>query len=80
MKLSRRILSLVLALIIMSGILAMPASAAGDIMYGIGFTTGSNLRLRSEASTSSNTLDLAPKGEVVVVVRQEGDWYKVMLN
>ena len=80
MKLSRRILSLVLAVALLAGYLAMPASAAGDIMYGIGFTTGSNLRLRSAATTDSKVLDVAPKGEVVVVVREEGDWYKVIYN
>ena len=80
MKLSRKIISFVLAAVLLIGTMAIPASAAGDIMYGIGFTTGSNLRLRSAASTSSSVLDIAPKGEVVVVVKQVGDWYKVIYN
>ena len=54
--------------------------AAGEIMYGIGFTTGSSLRLREEASTSSKVLDVADKGEVVVVISKTGDWYKVNYN
>lgn len=80
MKLSRRIISFVLIAVLMVGTMSITASAAGDIMYGIGFTTGSNLRLRSEASTGSGVVDVAPKGEVVVVVSQEGDWYKVIYN
>lgn len=80
MKTSRRILSLILVAVLMLGTMSITASAAGDIMYGIGFTTGSNLRLRSAASTSSKVVDVAPKGEVVVVVKQEGDWYKVIYN
>ncbi len=80
MKLSKRIFSLVLILVLMAGTMALPASAKGDIMYGIGFTTGSGLRLRSEASTSSSVLDYAPKGEVVVVIAKVGEWYKVNYN
>ena len=80
MKLSRRIISLVLIAVMMLGTMSLTASAAGNIMYGIGFTTGSNLRLRSNPSTNSLVVDVAPKGEVVVVVSQEGDWYKVIYN
>ena len=80
MKLSRRIISFVLITVLLMGTLSITASAAGPIMYGIGFTTGSNLRLRSAASTSSSVVDVAPKGEVVVVISQEGDWYKVIYN
>ena len=80
MKLSRRVISLALIAVLLLGTLAIPASAAGNIMYGIGFTTGSSLRLRSGASTSSGVVDVANKNEVVVVIAQEGDWYKVIYN
>lgn len=80
MKLSRKIISFVLVMVMLVGTMSISASAAGDIMYGIGFTTGSSLRLRSAASTSSKVVDVANKGEVVVVVKQEGDWYKVIYN
>ena len=80
MKLSRRILSFMLLLALIVSAVSIPVSAAGEIMYGIGFTTGSNLRLRSQPSTSSAVLDVAPKNEVVVVVSQTGDWYKVIYN
>lgn len=80
MKLSRRIVTFILVMALMIGTLAIPTSAAGNIMYGIGFTTGSDLRLRSQPNTSSSILDVSPKGEVVVVVSQVGDWYKVIYN
>lgn len=80
MKLSRRILSLLLVAVLFVGTLSVSASAAGTTMYGIGFTTGSSLRLRSQPSTGSTVLDYAPKGEVVVVIAQEGEWYKVNYN
>ena len=80
MKLSHRIFSLLLVLALMFGSMTITASAAGEIMYGIGFTTGSQLRLRAQPSTASAVLDISPKGEVVVVVSQVGDWYKVIYN
>ena len=80
MKLSRIIFSLLLVLALMFGSMTVTASAAGEIMYGIGFTTGSQLRLRAQPSTSSAVLDISPRGEVVVVVSQVGDWYKVIYN
>ena len=80
MKFSRRFFSLMLVVMLLMSTMSITASAKGDIMYGIGFTTGSGLRLRSQASTSSSVLDVAPKGEVVVVVSQVGDWYKVVYN
>jgi len=49
-------------------------------MYGIGFTTGSDLRLRQQPSTSCKILDVSPKNEVVVVIGKSGDWYHVIYN
>jgi len=61
---------------------APPSSSATakSIKYGIGFTTGSGLRLRSEASTASRIIDSANKNEVVVVLDKAGDWYKVIYD
>ncbi len=80
MKLSRRIFSLFLTVVLFASSLSITAFAKGDIMYGIGFTTGSSLRLRSEPSTSSAILDTAEKNEVVVVISKAGSWYKVNYN
>lgn len=80
MKFSRRILAMVLCAVMFIGLLPMNANAKGTIMYGIGFTTGSDLRLRQQPSTSSKILDVSPKNEVVVVLGKTGDWYHVIYN
>lgn len=80
MKLSKRIFSVLLTAVLLVSSLSVTAFAKGDIMYGIGFTTGSSLRLRSEPSTSSAILDTAEKNEVVVVISKAGSWYKVNYN
>ena len=80
MKFTRRILSLVLAVVLLAGALPLSAQAKGPIMYGIGFTTGSDLRLRQQPSTGSKILDVSPKNEVVVVIGKTGDWYHVIYN
>lgn len=80
MKFTRRIFTAFLVLVLFISSMSVTAFAAGDIKYGIGFTTGSNLRLRFNASTSSSILDSAAKGEVVVIVSKVGDWYKVIYN
>lgn len=81
MKISTRIISMALTLVLMIGTLAVPAFASeNDIMYGIGFVNTNGLRLRSEATTSSKTLDTASKNDCVVVMEKVGDWYKVNYN
>ena len=56
------------------------SSKSDGIKYGIGFTTGSGLRLRDKASTSGNIITSANKNEVVVVLDKVGSWYKVIYN
>ena len=80
MKFTRRALSLVLAVVLLAGALPLNAQAKGPVMYGIGFTTGSDLRLRQQPSTGSKILDVSPKNEVVVVIGKTGDWYHVIYN
>lgn len=55
-------------------------ATSSGIKQGVAYTTGSGLRLRASASTSSKTITSANKGEVVVVTGKEGDWYKVIYN
>lgn len=72
---------MVLAVIMALTCVSICASAAGgEIKSGIGFVTASALRLRSEPNTDSQTIDVAYNGEVVVVVDQIGDWYKVIYD
>ena len=80
MKIIRTILTLTLALMLAAGLLPLSASAAGNMMYGIGFVNATSLRLRSSAATTASTLDTAVRGECVVIIAKEGDWYKVNYN
>ena len=80
MKIRNRIVSLVLAMVLLVGAIPMSAFAAGDVMYGIGYITGSKVRLRSEANTDSKIVDTTNKGEVVTVISKDGDWYNVIYD
>lgn len=80
MSFSRRIIAMLLAVIMMFSTLSVTASAAGDVMYGIGFVNTTNLRLRSKPNTNSSIIDTAPKNDCVVVIAESGDWYKVNYN
>ena len=82
MKFSKRLMSAFLVLLVLVSCVSITATAKGDVKYGIAFVTGSNLRLRSKASTSSSSkvLDSASKGDVAVVISKSGNWYKVIYN
>ena len=80
MKFYSRMISLVLAAVLLCSSLPMTAFASGDIIYGVAFITGSSVRLRSDDSTSSRILDTTNKNEVVVVLSKHGDWYKVIYD
>lgn len=80
MKIIRNLLTLTLVLVLAAGCIPLSASAAGNLMYGIGFVNASSLRLRSSAATTASTLDTALRGECVAVIAKEGDWYKVSYN
>ena len=80
MNFPKRILSTLLATILCVGSLSVTASAAGNIMHGIGFVNTNSLRIRSEANTTSKVVDTAPKNDCVVVISKNGDWYKVNYN
>ena len=80
MKITQRMITLVLAMVLMIGSLSITASAASATMYGIGFVNASSLRLRAEANTTSSTIDTASSNECVVVISKSGEWYKVNYN
>ena len=80
MTISKRIFTLLLTCVLCFGSILIPASAAGETMYGIGFVDASSLRLRAEADASSATLTYAPRNECVAVISKEGSWYKVNYN
>ena len=80
MKIIRNLLTLLLTLVLAIGSIPLSASAAGTVMYGIGFVKGTSLRLRSNAATTASTLDTAVRGECVVIIAKEGEWYRVNYN
>ena len=80
MKFFKRMVSLVLALVLLCGAVPMTGSAKSDIVSGVAFITGSSVRLRKEADASSKVLDTTNKNEVVVVLSKHGDWYKVIYD
>lgn len=80
MKISTRVLSLILAIVLAISTLTISAFAASEIKSGVGFVDATALRLRSGPSTDSSILDTAYNGEVVVILGQTGDWYKVIYN
>lgn len=80
MKISTRVLSLILAIVLAVSTLTISAFASSEIKSGVGFVDATALRLRSAPSTDSTTLDIAYNGEVVVILGQTGDWYRVIYN
>lgn len=80
MNFPRRMITLMLTLVLFVSCFAVNASAAGITMYGIGFVNTDSLRLRSDSTTNSKIIDSAPKNDCVVVISQNGDWYKVNYN
>lgn len=81
MKVSMRIVSLVLTFFVFIGTVAITAGAEEvSRKRGVGFVTASALRLRSGPGTNTKTLDYAYQDEVVVLLGQHGDWYQVSYN
>ena len=80
MKISKRLMSAVLVMVLLISCVSITAAAKGEVKYGVAFITGSGLRLRSKATTNSSILDTASKGEIAVVLSKSGDWYKVIYN
>ena len=81
MKVSMRIVSLVLTFFVFIGTVAITAGAEEvSRKQGVGFVTASALRLRSGPGTNTKTLDYAYQDEVVVLLGQQGDWYQVNYN
>ena len=80
MKISTRILSLMLAAILAMSCMTISAFAAGEIKSGIGYVDASKLNMRSSPSTGASVVAMAERNEVVVIIGTSGDWYKVIYN
>lgn len=81
MKFSKRMIVLFFTVMLLGTALLLPAYAEkSDCIQGIAFVNTQSLRLRSDATTSGKVLDTAAKDEVVVVLEQVGQWYRVNYN
>lgn len=64
--------------LVAAGLVLTTCTGVAFASIGSATVTADSLRLRSEAGTGSETLDIAPKGAEVVVEQDAGDgWYKV---
>lgn len=74
-------IALILALCLCTLFTLASSASAADLKTAIGIVeANSGLRLRSEPSTSSRTITVAQKGDYVVIIEKDGDWYKVNYN
>ena len=71
----KRFLSLVLAMLIAITMLIIPASAEN---YATAVVKGGWLRLRAEASASSETISAYFTGTQVTIIGTSGEWYYVL--
>ena len=80
MNLTRKLVTLSLAVVLSAAALVIPAAAAESTMHGIGFVNATSLRLRSEPNESASILATAPKDDCVAVISKSGQWYQVNYN
>jgi uncharacterized protein YgiM (DUF1202 family) len=62
----------------LSGLLTAISVSALAAEVKVGVVGASSLHLRQEPSTDAQSLETAENGEKVVVLEQEGDWYRVV--
>lgn len=73
--LAGKILRAVLLSAVLTALLAVTALAA-ELSIAVGATTGSSLRLRSQPSTSADTIAYLDKGVAVGIIEKLSGWYK----
>lgn len=67
--------------LVAAGLILTMTTGTAFASIGSGTVTASSLRLRSEANTSSDTITLAAKGDVVDVLEKlDNGWFKVTYN
>ena len=77
---TKKITSFFLLIVIVFGVLAMPLqahSAAADSKAGIVRTSGSNLNVRANASTSGAVVARLTNGSYITLIAKTGSWWKV---
>lgn len=80
MKITKRVMTLILALVLSISCMTICVYADEPIKTGVAFIDATALRLRSGPSTGSATVDTGYDEEVVVVLGKSGEWYKVIYN
>lgn len=81
MKRFRRIIPITLAFCLFVSTVSVGAHAAQRTQATkVATVEASSLRLREAPSTSSRTLDYAPKGDYVIIYGKSGSWYQVSYN
>lgn len=80
MNCRKRFFSIILIVATLVGILAVTTNASDEVKTAIGIVDASALRLREEPTTDSGVVSLAYRGDYVVILGAEGDWYKVIYN
>lgn len=80
MKKHIRLLVLLSALTLLLAALTLSAAADDTVKLGIGIVDATGLRLRESPSTDSAVINSAYQDDVVVVLADYGEWYKVIYN
>ena len=80
MKKHIRLLVLLSALTMLLAALTISAAADDTVKLGIGIVDATGLRLRESPSTDSTVINSAYQDDVVVVLADCGEWYKVIYN
>ena len=80
MKKHIRMLVLLSALTMLLAALTISAAADDTVKLGIGIVDATGLRLRESPSTDSTVINSAYQDDVVVVLADCGEWYKVIYN
>lgn len=80
MNFIKKLTTFALALTLSAAALVMPASAAENLVQGIGFVNATSLRLRSGPEETASILASANNNECVVVLGKSGQWYQVNYN
>lgn len=79
MKRLHRLL-LILALTVLALVALALCANASEYVTGVGIVDASSLRLREGPGTDTAILATASRDDVVLILGQEGDWYKVSYN
>ena len=81
-SIAKRLCTLVLLFALTVSLLGLvaPTAFAAEQATAIGTVTASSLRLREGPGTDTDTLGYAYRGDMVIVLGREGDWYKVVWN